>query len=522
MDDVVYLSPVPGRYFRTDGLMTSDIPAGTKPLMPTAAELADFVDGYTGDQILSGEANWGDLGLAAADLAGIGSEVRTAVGLATEVATMASGYGAIVVMGLKLLSWMTKEGASQGGGADPILGVLQRIDARLRRIETEQVAEFKLDRRTTLDLLQGRSRTAMWKAQDYMARGRPQDAFSLNTMAIADFESQAAAETLVQDIDSSFWLRPANSLYLATDPSSPSYSNWMAWMPEDRAPAVDGLTWDYRWALPSVLHVITARVAVLTALSDSSFRSGTAGGNEILRYVGFIERVRKRITSGLRALTYVRPEMLALYPSTGRVPVAAGDIYTGRGLATMLFTPHWTKEWFQPHLPWPVPSYQIVASPRNAEELVTNVKVVGSFWWSVMYATTGIPELERYEGELRKLVKPGWTSEYVAQLTNPLRVTSEGAAAANTAKGLVGLTLSGDDAADARRAARVHAVLRDNYEARELAHRFVDELLQQAPAERTTNVLDGIDDAQVTEDLTELLAPPPWPNPAPEPPVAED
>jgi hypothetical protein len=169
-----------------------------------------------------------------------------------------------------------------------------------------------------------------------------------------------------------------------------------------------------------------------------------------------------------------------------------------------------------------VPSYQIVASPRNAEELVTNVKVVGSFWWSVMYATTGIPELERYEGELRKLVKPGWTSEYVAQLTNPLRVTSEGAAAANTAKGLVGLTLSGDDAADARRAARVHAVLRDNYEARELAHRFVDELLQQAPAERTTNVLDGIDDAQVTEDLTELLAPPPWPNPAPEPPVAED
>jgi hypothetical protein len=29
-------------------------------------------------------------------------------------------------------------------------------------------------------------------------------------MAIADFESQAAAETLVQDIDSSFWMRPAN------------------------------------------------------------------------------------------------------------------------------------------------------------------------------------------------------------------------------------------------------------------------------------------------------------------------
>jgi len=464
MDDVVYLSPIPGRYFRTDGLMTSDIPAGTKPLMPTANELADFIDGYTGDQILSGEANWGDLGLAAADLAGIGSEVRTAVGLATEVATMASGYGAIVVMGLKLLSWMTKEGASQSGGADPILGVLQRIDARLRRIETEQVAEFKLDRRTTLDLLQGRSRTAMWKAQDYMARGRPQDAFSLNTMAIADFESQAAAETLVQDIDSSFWLRPASPLYLATDPSSPSYSNWMAWMPEDRAPAVDGLTWDYRWALPAVLHVITARVAVLTALSDSSFRSGTAGGNEILRYVGFIERVRKRITSGLRALTYVRPEMLALYPSTGRVPVAAGDIYTGRGLATMVFTPHWTKDWFQPHLPWPVPSYQIVASPR----------------------------------------------------------TAEGAAAATTARGLVGLTLSGDDAADARRAARVHAVLRDNYEARELANRFVDELLQQSSTEPTTNVLDGVDDAHVAEDLTELLAPPPWPNPAPEPTVAED
>jgi hypothetical protein len=137
-----------------------------------------------------------------------------------------------------------------------------------------------------------------------------------------------------------------------------------------------------------------------------------------------------------------------------------------------------------------------------------------------MPRTTGIPELERYEGELRKLVKPGWTSQYVAQLTNPLRVTAEGAAAATSAKGLVGLAPSGDDATDARRAARIHAVLRDDAEARQLANRLVDELLQRAPAQGTAYVLDGVDDAQVVQDLTELLAPTPWPAPEPEPPPA--
>jgi len=405
MIDRVYLSPFPGRFFRPDGQLTSAAPPGQAPLMPTAADLVDLFAGYNGDQILSGEANWGELGLAGADLAGIGTEVRGAIELATEVATLASGYGAIITLGVELLKWMSKGGGS-GSGTDPLLAALQRIDARLKRIENEQVAEFKLSRKSTLELLQGRSGTAMWNAQEYMALGRPQDTFSLNKMAIANFESQASAQTLVQNIDGAFWQRPNNPLYLATNPTS-YYDSWMPHMPDDRAPVSDGLTWDYRWALPAVLHIISARVAVLKALGDRSFDAGTAGGNEIMRYVKFIEQVRKRITAGLRALTYVRPEVLDMYPTMGRAPVAVGDIYTGRGLAAVVYTPHWTKDWFQPRLPWPVPSYRITASPRNAQELTTNVEVVGSFWWSVLYASTGIPELERYEGELRGLVKRG-------------------------------------------------------------------------------------------------------------------
>ena len=71
---------------------------------------------------------------------------------------------------------MSKGGGS-GSGTDPLLAALQRIDARLKRIENEQVAEFKLSRKSTLELLQGRSGTAMWNAQEYMALGRPQDTF---------------------------------------------------------------------------------------------------------------------------------------------------------------------------------------------------------------------------------------------------------------------------------------------------------------------------------------------------------
>ena len=99
--------------------------------MPTAADLADLFAGYNGDQILSGETNWGELGLAGADLAGIGTEVRGAIELATEVATLASGYGAIITLGVELLKWMSKSGGS-GSGTDPLLAALQRIDARLK------------------------------------------------------------------------------------------------------------------------------------------------------------------------------------------------------------------------------------------------------------------------------------------------------------------------------------------------------------------------------------------------------
>ena len=203
MIDRVYLSPFPGRFFQPDGQLTSALPPGQAPLMPTAADLADLFAGYNGEQILSGESNWGELGLAGADLAGIGTEVRGAIELATEVATMASGYGAIITLGVELLKWMSK-GDGSGSGTDPLLAALQRIDARLKRIENEQVAEFKLSRKSTLELLQGRSGTAMWNAQEYMALGRPQDTFSLNKMAIANFESQASAQTLVQNIDGAF------------------------------------------------------------------------------------------------------------------------------------------------------------------------------------------------------------------------------------------------------------------------------------------------------------------------------
>jgi hypothetical protein len=507
MIDRVYLSPFPGRFYRPDGQLTSAAPPGQAPLMPTAADLADLFAGYNGDQILSGEANWGELGLAGADLAGIGTEVRGAIELATEVATLASGYGAIITLGVELLKWMSKGGGS-GSGTDPLLAALQRIDARLKRIENEQVAEFKLSRKSTLELLQGRSGTAMWNAQEYMALGRPQDTFSLNKMAIANFESQASAQTLVQNIDGAFWQRPNNPLYLATNPTS-YYDSWMPHMPDDRAPVSDGLTWDYRWALPAVLHIISARVTVLKALGDRSFDAGTAGGNEIMRYVKFIEQVRKRITAGLRALTYVRPEVLDMYPTMGRAPVAVGDIYTGRGLAAVVYTPHWTKDWFQPRLPWPVPSYRITASPRNAQELTTNVEVVESFWWSVLYASTGIPELERYEGELRGLVKKGWGSQIVPELQNPYRSVT--AAAASSAKALIDMTATDDRASDARRAFRVYKALRDDSQARGRVGSFVDELLDLPSSRVEFDALRDVDDAAVEEELGAIPSPPQWP-----------
>ncbi len=127
----------------------------------------------------------------------------------------------------------------------------------------------------------------------------------------------------------------------------------------------------------------------------------------------------------------------------------------------------------------------------------------------MLYASTGIPELERYEGELRGLVKKGWGSQIVPELQNPYRSVT--AAAASSAKALIDMTATDDRASDARRAFRVYKALRDDSQARGRVGSFVDELLDLPSSRVEFDALRDVDDAAVEEELGAIPSPPQWP-----------
>jgi hypothetical protein len=131
----------------------------------------------------------------------------------------------------------------------------------------------------------------------------------------------------------------------------------------------------------------------------------------------------------------------------------------------------------------------------------------------VLYASTGSPELERYESELRGLVKKGWGSQIVPELQNPYR--GETASAASSAKALIDMTATDDRAADALRAFRVYKALRDDSQARDRVGSFVDELLDLPTSRVEFDALRGVEDAAVEGELGAILAPPPWPTEEP-------
>jgi hypothetical protein len=56
-------------------------------------------------------------------------------------------------------------------------------------------------------------------------------------------------------------------------------------------------------------------------------------------------------------------------------------------------------------------------------------------------------------------------------------------------------------------------VLRSDPEARPRVQRFIDELLELPAARIEPESLHGVDDAEVSEEITRIWAPPPWPDP---------
>jgi hypothetical protein len=130
----IFQSPFPGRFLQAEGSMTSVLLPQEVAVVPSVSEISDVIATYTGGQILDGDENWGDLGLRGADLLGVGYEVRLGLELAGQVAALASGYGAIVVLGMQLLKWMSAAGPGSTA-PDPLLAVLQRINERLNTVE---------------------------------------------------------------------------------------------------------------------------------------------------------------------------------------------------------------------------------------------------------------------------------------------------------------------------------------------------------------------------------------------------
>jgi hypothetical protein len=167
--------------------------------------------------------------------------------------------------------------------------------------------------------------------------------------------------------------------------------------------------WDHRWALPALLYAITVRIVVLKA-----FRTGfpteeeTRDRAEIKKYLELLGSVYTKMCSGIRAPGHFSDLTRAEWPTRGRHPVVAVDIYGGYYIAMIFwnFRTGYSKDQFPPGLA--PPGELIGAVPLEQAE--QNRKVIARHWWNLVYLKIGLDDLLLYISELNNLYNMTWFS----------------------------------------------------------------------------------------------------------------
>jgi len=356
----------------------------------------------------------------------------------------------------KLNDWIT--GAHDA--PDPIIENLRRIHETLSQIQDFALSACVSAREDNLAFLLAHSATAIQTANAFLqSHASRTDPVWAAKIAIAERDSLLAANTF-SDIERGYWLRPYSlaAISLSGNPAD-YYYGWMPHLPDRAELKPFNQVWDYRWALPAFLYAIVARLVVLKAFATGSRAEKRLHCNEFKRYAKLLGSVFSKRWSGLRTLSRLSDLQRNGYLTTGRIPMAAVDLYGGDYLGGIFFASNFKPEFFPPGLVAPnMHGYLNPTRPIDLAWVDHNVRAFADHWWNVLYLRTGLDALFLIISELRAICDAHWFSHAYIEVNRKISVakrSGKSRSAARVAAALSDLLPVGDEAA---RAARTHAV----------------------------------------------------------------
>ena len=319
----------------------------------------------------------------------------------------------------KLNDWIT--GAH--GAPDPIMAALGQLHNQLIQIQDFTLAAWLSARQENLAFLMAHSATAMQTANAFLqSNASRNDPVWAASIAIAKRDSLLAVNTF-SDINGGYWLRPY-SLAAISRPGDPTgyYVGWMPHMPDRVEVNQFNQVWDYRWGQSALVYAITARLIVLKAFETGSDAERVLFCQEMSRYAKLLGTVFGKRLSGIRTLERLTDAQRNWYLTTGRIPMAAVDIYGGDWIGGIFFSSGFRESWFAPGLAAPdMRSYDKGPGPIDLTWVDDNVRAFARHWWGVLYLRTGLEELLLCISELQAICDAPWFSRAHIDVKNNIR-----------------------------------------------------------------------------------------------------
>ncbi|MEO7426084.1 MAG: hypothetical protein ABI036_12925 [Fibrobacteria bacterium] len=359
----------------------------------------------------------------------------------------------------KLNDWIV--GADEA--PDPAMESLGHLHQSLSRILEFNLAAWTTSRGDNLAILQAHSATALQTANAFLqSKASRNDPVWAAKIAIAERDSLFAVNTFAGDIEQGFWLRPYSlaAISSAGDPTS-YYHGWMPHIPDRAEVNPSNQVWDYRWALPAMSYAMLVRIAVLKAFDPGTRTARSLLCKEIQRYVKILQKVFSKIWSGIRTLDKWSDLQRETYLTTGRIPLAAADIYGGYYLGGIYFASGLRYKWFQEGIAPP----GMIEYPTHLDEIELDIKRFARHWWDLIYLRIGLEDLLFLISEMQGLCDspffPSILSE-IGQSSRHILADTEGRKLAGLAASLTKVSTPVEGESSAVLAHRLYEGLRSN------------------------------------------------------------
>jgi hypothetical protein len=447
MNATKFRIPDTGLYLRADGTLSPTVEPGETALDLTSehAELLEVV--YHGQALkqMTLLSNSGFKGSGQGDIFDI---------VAVEANSVLTHFTGVDFFGFakKLNDWMT--GAH--GEPDPIMAALGQLQQRLIQIQDFALAAWVSSRQDNLAYLMAHSTTAIQTANAFLQSGASRnDPVWAGKIANADTLSLMAVNTF-SNTQSGYWLRPESlaAISWAGDPTS-YYHGWMPHMPDRAEVNHFKQVWDYRWGQSALIYVIVARLIVLKSFETGSAPERVLYCQEIEGYYKLLGTVFSKRWSGIRKLDRLSDLQLQQFRITGRIPMAAVDIYGGDFLGGIFFMSNFRPGFFAPGIAAPY-MREYGTGPLNEEWVENNMREFARHWWNVLYRRTGLEELLLVISELQVIcaAPSPWFSRAYIDVRDSVSLSMSDKSrskAAYAAVALSDLIPAGDEAENAAR-----------------------------------------------------------------------